>query len=310
MSNQRLRNWCFTLNNYTNEEYEFICNICCGEETGAEGSPVRYIVVGKEVGDSGTPHLQGYVELRAATRLTGVKKILGADRVHLESRKGTAVQAAQYCKKQDAMFYEAGIAPRGSGSGEQGRRCDLEAVAAIVRNGASAREVFAADPSAFIRYNRGINAAIGLFSARRNSPTQSIWRFGVTGSGKSRDAFLEAESFYPGSVVQLGDVSGKWFDGITPCTRAVVYDEFDGTMPITVLLRILDRYPCQVPVKGGMVQFCPRIVFITSQYSPFHYYGQADQWKPLKRRIVGRNGVVLHYTRLNTSEDWEGDENE
>ena len=48
----RSRGWCFTLNNY-NEEEE-VRALALPEE-------VSYGVVGKEVGESGTPHFQGYL---------------------------------------------------------------------------------------------------------------------------------------------------------------------------------------------------------------------------------------------------------
>lgn len=301
----RFRNWCFTLNNPTEQESAHIFNINADDSSSRPKTPlVRYLVVGRETGDSGTPHLQGYIELLAAKRPAGVKEILGSVRVHLEQRQGTALQASQYCKKQDPDFYETGITPHGAASGNQGKRNDLQEVAEIIRSGASAREIFEAQPSSFIRYNRGITAAMQLYTAARSCSTQVIWRFGLTGTGKSRDAFQEVESFYPGRYVQLGDLTGRWFDGLTSDTRAVVYDEFDGSMPISLLLRLLDRYPCQVPVKGGMVQWAPKLVFITSQFSPRFYYGESRQWPALLRRICGHDGQVIRYTALNTSEEW------
>lgn len=88
------KNWCFTLNNYTEDEYNEVKTWNC-----------QYLVVGREVGDQGTKHLQGYVQLIKKMRLTGVRKL--SVRAHWEVSKGTPEQASEYCKK-DKDFFEKG----------------------------------------------------------------------------------------------------------------------------------------------------------------------------------------------------------
>ena len=83
------------MNNYSEVEFELLLKV-----------QSKYLVVGKEVGESGTPHLQGYVEFENARTLGGVKKLIG-DRAHLEIRRGSAKQASEYCKK-DGDFIEIG----------------------------------------------------------------------------------------------------------------------------------------------------------------------------------------------------------
>jgi len=69
---------------------------------------VTYICFGKEVGESGTPHLQGYLELKAKRRMNGVKELLGCARVHLAVSKGTAEENLKYCSKEDTETYIRG----------------------------------------------------------------------------------------------------------------------------------------------------------------------------------------------------------
>lgn len=106
------RRWVFTLNNYVDEEVNRIINVF-------EGPYVRYGIIGREVGEAGTPHLQGFVLLNGVKRLRGVKALL-SDRAHFEVARGSSDQAAEYCKK-DGDYTERGSFPE-----RQGRRSDLD----------------------------------------------------------------------------------------------------------------------------------------------------------------------------------------
>lgn len=107
-----VKRWCFTLNNYTQQEYEDL--------TGSAPELWSYIVVGKEVGESNTPHLQGYGILKTKRRLRQVKQLPGLGRAHLEVSRGTPKEASEYCKK-DGQFDEYGELPA-----TQGKRNEFE----------------------------------------------------------------------------------------------------------------------------------------------------------------------------------------
>ncbi len=88
--NLKSRGWCFTLNNYTPDDTAGLASL--------SGSS-KYLVFGREVGESGTPHLQGYVFFANPRALAGVSKLI--PRAHLEPSRGTPRQASDYCKKGD-----------------------------------------------------------------------------------------------------------------------------------------------------------------------------------------------------------------
>lgn len=97
------RHWCFTLNNYTENEDNLIRAL-------SETNEVSYLVFGYEVGAQGTPHLQGYVCFSGRKSLRQAKLFLHCERVHLEAKRGTPKQASDYCKKE-GLFFEAGVIP-------------------------------------------------------------------------------------------------------------------------------------------------------------------------------------------------------
>lgn len=136
------RRWCFTLNNYTDEDKARLDSLEC-----------VYLVYGFEVAPTtGTPHLQGFVIFSAGKRLTFLKNAL-TDRFHFEAARGTSQQAADYCKK-DGNFVERGVFPASAG-----KRTDIDAILGwlddfIHDNGRSpsAREVAKLQPKALLKY--------------------------------------------------------------------------------------------------------------------------------------------------------------
>lgn len=52
------------------------------------------------------------------------------------------------------------------------------------------------------------------------------------------------------------------------------------------LLRLLDIYPLQVPVKGSFVDWCPENIYITTPYNVEETFSlQSEHLKQLTRRI-------------------------
>lgn len=81
---------CFTLNNWTDAEVEAVKDkirtLC------AKG------VFQKEVGDQGTPHLQGFFVFKKKSRPIGA---FGIPRIHFEKCRGNEVQNITYCTKSE-----------------------------------------------------------------------------------------------------------------------------------------------------------------------------------------------------------------
>jgi len=113
----RARGYCFTINNWTDDD--------CGNILELRES-VDYVIAGFEVGSEGTPHIQGFLYSKNKISFTTVQYILD-NRAHIETMKGTPVQALLYCMK-DGNYYESGERPR------QGRRSDLDVIANDIKH--------------------------------------------------------------------------------------------------------------------------------------------------------------------------------
>lgn len=83
--------WVFTLNNYSDEEYEKSVFLFKNSEN------IKSYIVGKEVGKSGTPHLQGFIHTVKRIRPSelGLSK-----RIHWEQAKGSPEKNYIYCSKE------------------------------------------------------------------------------------------------------------------------------------------------------------------------------------------------------------------
>lgn len=78
--------WCFTLNNYKDDELVTLVTLFNSHS----------YVIGKEVGEEGTPHLQGYVKF---TRKVRPMSVVENKRIHWEKCKGSEKDNIEYCTK-------------------------------------------------------------------------------------------------------------------------------------------------------------------------------------------------------------------
>lgn len=142
MSNARSQYWVFTRNNYTELDIPLLSGLYTSELA-------TYVVVGREVGESGTRHLQGYIELSKRYRFAQIKALLPG--YHIEKRRGTAAEASDYCKKDDD-FYEMGAISRP----KQGCRTDLGDACEQIKDGASLKRIAETQPEVFVKYHKGL----------------------------------------------------------------------------------------------------------------------------------------------------------
>lgn len=124
---EKFRHWVFTLNNYTDDDITKL------RQTAPK---CKYLVYGKEVGDAGTPHLQGFVSFFSQRKATALHKWFSG-RAYWKVARDLVTQSV-YCKK-DGDFEEFGVSPNES-SAKQGRRNDLEALRDAINQGESDRK--------------------------------------------------------------------------------------------------------------------------------------------------------------------------
>jgi hypothetical protein len=119
----RVKNWCFTLNNYTQENLDRL-------STPIDG--ISYLIFGREIGSSGTPHLQGTVCFINRKRLTSVIAAIG--QAHCTPTRHLT-QSIEYCRK-DGQVTEWGECP----VEKEDKRSDLEEFKQSIQEGVTDRK--------------------------------------------------------------------------------------------------------------------------------------------------------------------------
>lgn len=252
------RTYVFTLNNYSTDDEQSVMDIEC-----------KYLIFGKEVGASGTPHLQGTISFKNPISFSSIKKKM--PKAHIEVCKDVNA-SIEYCSK-DGIIFEKGDRPR------MGERTDIQAVKSMLKEGANMRKVVEYTES----YQSIRHAEIHLkyFEKPRNFKPHVVWCHGATGTGKSRYAYEQCESHDTYTAMS----TGKWFEGYDGHTHVIIDDMRRDFMKFHELLRLLDRYSMRVECKGGSRQFVATHIFITSCYSPHELFDTREDVKQLVRRI-------------------------
>lgn len=270
----KFRAWCFTINNYTDEDKKNVLDL---EQLST------YVVCGQEVGERGTPHLQGYVYFRNPRAAGGVSRLI--PRAHLSAARGNAQQNRAYCSKDGNLLIEAGTLPMSKEEkGEAERQRWSEARKAAVEG-----RLEDIDDRIYISHFNNLQriAAAHLQQPENLERPCGVWYYGPTGTGKSHRAREEN----PGAYDKM---CNKWWDGYQNQEVAII-DDLDVKHSVLVhyLKRWADKYPFLCEYKGGSRVIRPKKIVVTSNYHPTELWQSDSDLQPVLRRfeIVEMNEV-------------------
>lgn len=252
--------WCFTINNWTQLEYDAIIKY-----------NFDYLIIGKEVGENGTPHLQGYCRKNTQVRFKALVKLM--PRAHIECARGDADDNIKYCSK-DGDFEEIGERPKG-----QGKRTDLDLVKETIKKTGKIRDVV--DIATNLQQIKIAEMIIKYIEPKRDWKPNVIWIYGKSGTGKSRRAYeMLPEAF------RKSNSTRQWWDGYDAHSDVIIDDvKFEDQKYYLSLLELLDRYECRIQVKGGTRQFLAKQIVLTSLWSPADLFSIYEGAVELIRRI-------------------------
>lgn len=286
------RSYCFTYfaDNEILDRFEESFNQRLGE-----AQDVRYCVWQNEIcPGTSREHIQGYLELKKPWRSKRAVTLIG-DGAHVEKRRGTRESAREYCLKEESRHrgpFEFGEWTRGGA----GRRNDILALKEAVKEGKSEKEIADEFFGDYLRYHKGIRRYIGLQIEPRDFKTQVHILWGDAGTGKTKYVY---DTFGAKHVYDVPRPNGGsvWFDGLRGDHRVCLLDDFYGWVPLHLLLKLGDRYPLQLPIKGGMVEFRCEHLFITSNKPWIEWYRWDEFGVALKEAFMRRIDECKRYNK-------------
>lgn len=266
----RSRSWVFTINNYTRDDVDILTGIDC-----------QYLVYGIERGQSGTPHLQGFIHFTNAKTRSAVSSLV--PRAFLAIRRGTVEQAISYCKK-DGIFQERGTRPqdREEQSSHAREKANEENRKIIEKARLGDFEwIVYNHPKLWISRSQSLRSMHKPEKAIIQGLLDNEWWYGTTGTGKSKTVWEE----YPNHFQKQ---TNKWWDGYDGET-VVVIEEWSPKNDVSgANLKIwADRYPFPGQIKGGTLQrIRPRKIIVLSNYSIQECFTDSQDRDPILRRFT------------------------
>ncbi len=236
--------WCFTINNPQPGDVTW-----CPRH-------MAYLIVGREVGDQGTPHLQCYVAFKQRHRIPYVKKLF--PRAHIEDCKGTPIQNIIYCSKEND-FDEYGTIPKTAQQVLQSKWDDAYLMAKLGNYQAIPKDMLIRYYHAFKRIHQDNPIDVENLARREN-----LWIVAPSGYGKSTYAREKFPDFYD-------KAPNKWFIGYKSQVT-ILCDDF-GPKQCEYLgwymKRWADIFPFPIEDKGGgTAKIRPAHIVVTSQWHP------------------------------------------
>ena len=277
----------FTHNNYNTADIDYLKNVV---------APMCvWIICGEEVGEQGTPHLQGFCYLKKKMSENKIKKSLmrfpDKRMAWCNQAKGNNKEQFDYCSKQ-GKFWQMGERPadagEAGGEAEANRWADIRRLAHEKNNFEDffdeISQVYPDVALNMIDKLPKFYEAINKKKVPKQVNVNCEWLQGPPGTGKSYTAREENPEAY------VKCATGKWFDGYNG-EKCIIIEDLDANSLkdiLPIIKQLCDKYQLIVEVKGGSKTIRPEKVVVTSNYSIAHLFPEPTMCAAMTRRFTVR----------------------
>lgn len=252
-----------------------------------DGNTINYCIVCKEHHSSGQSHTHIYVEFLKPFESRNVRCFdIEGRHPNIEKIRNSPWKTVDYCKKEGNWIeYHPENAPRINYD------CMTRTEKLKFLRDNDPIELYDKDLISAEQAARIVKAKTFIDNNRRQrlcrtQPPIVLWFYGGTGTGKTRTAIELAEEAGKSYWIS-NDPDLKWFDGYNGQEYAIIDDFRRQGIKFSWMLRLLDRYPLLVQVKGGYVNWIPQVIIITCPvavkecYTWFDRDGEEQEWDGL-----------------------------
>ena len=100
---------------------------------------------------------------------------------------------------------------------------------------------------------------------KKDTKPEIIYICGTSGVGKTRLAYDRAVKMFKNEDIGLVSFANGFFTGVDMDSPCLIVDEFrDSQINVADLLRFMDRYICNINVKGGNMIIKPKCIIFSS----------------------------------------------
>lgn len=275
------RNWCFTLNNPQNncegldsmqKEPPFL-------DASKFQFPVKFMIYQLEKGESGTPHLQGYIQMNNPQSFNTMRRLFNS-KASIKKAKGNKNQNIVYCTKcpervngpwvHTLVEAEKNVNDLRSIALNASRsKADRKLMNMMedVKKGIEEDELLDRYGQTYVRNYKFVENYIRKITPKRNWEMFVCVIQGPTGCGKSRYVWDKhgIENVYP-------KMDDQWWCDYDRHETVLLDDFYGSWIKLGEFLKLLDRYPYVVRTKGSSRQFVSKNIYITTNTLPHTWY--------------------------------------
>lgn len=278
---KRFRHFCFTINNYEPEDDLTVVELI------EDNDRVAYGVAEHEIGEEGTPHIQGYISCIKQQWRSTIERWLGG-KAWITPANGTWEDNFKYCTKEGEENIIVLKEPKNLHRSLNWDKM-MEDMAHMTPDQFADKY-----PKVWFSSWKNVLHRMGEFAMKNaevwngNLHHKNIWIWGPAGCGKTK----WATSLCPLPNIYMKNFN-KWWDGyLILTTKLVILDDYPnlssgGNTLVQHLKRWGDRYPFIGECKGSQITAEPgRFIFIvTSNYAIEECFQTEEDIAAIKRRF-------------------------